>query len=126
MNKLIVVLILTIATLSAFGQTTPGAHFKCTNLMAADIDQRAAGTDCAVITLQIETANATELRTWPGTDRNYSKAQAEWTAVDNLLREDIATRNMSAYRRHIGQLARRGPVTAPDAAYLVKLSYEVR
>jgi hypothetical protein len=115
--KQILAIIITIGALSAFGQKAP-SRFTCTS----DI---ATGTDCAVVNLQIATAGATELRTWPGTDHNYQKAQAEWSAVDDRLRLDIASRDMTAYRRHILQLAWRGPVRWSNAAHLFRLSFKV-
>jgi hypothetical protein len=73
--------------------------------------------------LQVATAGATELRTWPGTERNYQLAYADWFASVDRLDADILSRNMRAYRRHVVQLALRRRVDWPDAAHLVRLSF---
>ena len=106
--------LLIIATSASAAPSTP-----------CSVTERTATFGDPVIDLQIATARATELRTWPGTNTNYQKAYAEWSAVDDLLSADIATRNMNAYRRHIAQLARTGPVTKANEVCLVRMSFAV-
>jgi len=126
MKKLLCLAILTLTACihDPWKKFAPHVAFAAPN-KSCSVTERTATFGDPVVDLQIATAGATELRTWPGTATNYQKAEAEWRGVDELLSADIATRNMNAYRRHIAQLARTGPVTKANEVCLVRMSFAV-